>query len=175
MPQDDRTRARVLALQALCAFDAQGEKFDADLDFFLRDSVNHADLGWDTSPSNETVGRARSLARGTWAIRQRCDTLLRDNVAGWSVGRMQPVDRNILRLGLYELLECPDVPPAVVLNEAIELARSFGGSESWAFVNGILDDLRRTIEQAGRDDESEDPQVGGPVGPGGGEGNHGLV
>lgn len=172
MPQDERSQARVLALQALCAFDAQGEKFDVDLESFLRDSVNHVDLGWTQPPSNAIVIRARALARGTWAQRAQCDRLLRANVAGWSVERMQPVDRNILRLGLYELLECPDVPPAVVLNEAVELARAFGGGESWAFVNGILDDLRRHLEQAGA---AEPPGVSGSVGPGVGEDSDGSV
>ncbi len=88
---------------------------------------------------------ARQLARGAWEQRERADTLLRDTVPDWSVGRMQPVDRNILRIGLYELLECPETPFAVVINEAVELARQFGGADSPGFVNGVLDGLRKRL------------------------------
>lgn len=146
MPQDERSKARVLAVQALCLFDALGERFSDELDKFLGDPLSYADLGWKHRPRPKVISLARSLAAGAWEHRTRCDELLGQHVSGWSVGRMQPVDRSILRLGLYELLECPDTPAAVVINEAIELARSFGGADSPAFVNGVLDGVRRALD-----------------------------
>jgi len=145
MPYKDRTHARTLALQALCLYDALGDAFADQLDAFLEDAANHADLHWRHAPPPTTISFARELARGAWQHRTASDELLRVHVTGWSVPRMQPVDRNILRLGLYELLECPDRPHQVVINEAIELAHRFGGAESPAFVNGVLDGVRRKI------------------------------
>ncbi len=144
--RDQRTRARVLALQALCAFDAQGEAFAGHLGSFLHDTMNYADLGWRGRCEVDIVQLARKLAEGAWKRRPQSDALLQKHVADWSVERMQPVDRNILRLGLYELLDEPETPPAVVINEAVELANLFGGSESPGFVNGVLDALRKRIE-----------------------------
>ncbi len=151
MPLTKRSRARVLAMQALCVFDSVGESFADDLDAFLRDRANYADLGWKRPLNAKLLSFARTLALGAWRERERCDALLRENVAGWSLERMQPVDRNILRLGLYELLEHPQTPYQVVLNEAVELARNFGGSESAAFVNGVLDGIRRRLNMPGKD------------------------
>jgi len=145
MPQDERSKARVLAVQALCMFDALGERGGDELDKFLADPLTYADLGWKRRPRPKLISLARSLATGTWQHRARCDELLTEHVSGWSVDRMQPVDRSILRLGLYELLECPDTPAAVAINEAIELARAFGGADSPAFVNGVLDGVRRML------------------------------
>jgi transcription antitermination protein NusB len=142
---DERSQARVLALQALCLFDGLGAPFDADLETFLHDTINHRDLGWSRRPRPRAVSLAKALARGTWEHRDACDRLLRDHVAEWSVNRMPPVDRNILRLGLYELLECPDTPFPVVISQAVELAQRFGGSESPAFINGVLDGVRRAL------------------------------
>ena len=135
-----------MALQALCLFDALGPSFDEEVGAFLQDSVNYVDLGWHGRPRAKLVRLARGLVTGARANRERYDQLLRDAVPGWSLERMQPVDRNILRLGLYELLEVPDTPFQVVLNEAIELARLFGGTESSAFVNGVLDGVRRRLD-----------------------------
>ncbi len=141
----DRTQARTLALQALCLYDALGDSFDEQLDSFLHDTVNYADLGLRPSLASTVLPLARELARETWRFRARTDACLKEQVPDWAVSRMPPVDRNILRLGLYELLEQPQTPPPVVINEAVELARRFGGTDSPAFVNGVLDGLRRRL------------------------------
>jgi N utilization substance protein B len=78
------------------------------------------------------------------------DRQLAGAAENWRLPRMAAVDRNILRLGAYELLFTPDTPPSVILNEAIELARRYGSADSPAFVNGVLDRLR-----ASRDQKSE--------------------
>lgn len=159
MPVRERSQARVLALQALCLFDALGDSFIGQLDTFLTDTVNQADLGWKRPPGPKLLTFARQLTLEAWRHHGRADELLRAHVAGWSVERMQPVDRSILRLGLYELLECPETPPAVAINEAVELARRFGGHESPGFVNGVLDGLRRELDRrAGRSADNARPR-----------------
>jgi N utilization substance protein B len=150
----------VLALQALCTFELSGASFDEQLETFLRDPENLEDLGWDSPPPASVLGFARELARGAWDRRERADALIRASAARWSLERMQAVDRNILRLGAYELLETPETPPAVVIDEAIELAKLFGGADSPAFVNGVLDTLRRTLDLAAGSDEASSADDG---------------
>ena len=82
-----------------------------------------------------TAGRVREL-----------DDLIRNHAANWRMERMPAVDRNVLRLGVYELLHCRETPPAVVINEALEIARRFSGDESVQFINGLLDSIRKQIE-----------------------------
>lgn len=138
----------MLALQALCAFEAVGERFSEQLDDFLQDEHTLGDLGIERPPPEELVQFARELALGAWAQREALNEMLSRTAAHWSLSRMTPVDRNVLRLGLHELLEHPDTPPQVVINEAIELARQFGDANSPAFVNGVLDAIRRSVGEA---------------------------
>jgi N utilization substance protein B len=145
-----RSRARMLALQALCAFEAVGERFDEQLDEFLADEEILSDLEIRRPPPAEILDFARVLAKGTWSQRAALDALLSRTTAHWTVGRMTPVDRNILRLGLHELHAHPDTPPQVVINEAIELARRFGDTDSPGFVNGVLDAVRRSSNEGGQ-------------------------
>jgi N utilization substance protein B len=91
--------------------------------------------------------RAEALVRGTAGSLDRIDPLIAECSAHWRLERLNLVDRLILRLATYELLAgTPDASPAVVIDEAIELARTFSTEESAAFVNGVLDAIRRTIE-----------------------------
>lgn len=78
------------------------------------------------------------LVEGIIANRSRLDDLLAEHAEGWTLSRMPAVDRSLLRLGLYELLFVPDVPDAVVIDEAVELAKSLSTDESPKFVNGVL-------------------------------------
>ncbi|HWI39858.1 MAG TPA: transcription antitermination factor NusB, partial [Verrucomicrobiae bacterium] len=75
------------------------------------------------------------------------DRLIEEKSRNWSVSRMARVDLNILRVATYELLHRPDVPRNVTLNEAVEIAKTFGAEESPAFVNGILDELAKAIPE----------------------------
>jgi N utilization substance protein B len=81
---------------------------------------------------------AASLVRGVDEYRSRIDELLGSLAQGWPVDRMPPVDRNILRIGAYELLWADDIPDAVAISEAVLLARSLSTDESPGFVNGLL-------------------------------------
>jgi transcription antitermination factor NusB len=144
----------MLALQALCAFEAVGQKFGEQLDEFLHDEQALVDLDIDLPPPAELLSFARTLAQGAWAQKRQLDDKLSRTAQHWSLTRMTPVDRNILRLGLHELLEHPETPPQVVINEAIELARRFGDADSPAFVNGVLDAIRRA--DAGAADRTQE-------------------
>ena len=83
------------------------------------------------------------LFDGVLAQQEEIDAKLAAAAENWRVARMPTVDRNVLRLGAYELLHTPDTPAAVVVDEAIELARRYGSADSSAVVNGVLDRLRR--------------------------------
>ena len=84
---------------------------------------------------------ARNLVRGTLSHLQEIDDLIRSQAEHWRLERMPAVDRNILRLAIYEFLYELDVPKLVVIDEAIELAKKFGSENSGRFVNGLLDGL----------------------------------
>lgn len=89
----------------------------------------------------EAFEQARSLVEGTTRHRPEIDELIRSQADNWRLERMPVVDRNILRLAVYEMLHRPDVPKLVVLDEAIELAKRYGSDQSSRFVNGLLDGL----------------------------------
>jgi N utilization substance protein B len=89
------------------------------------------------------------LYDGTVAHLADIDARLAAAAENWRLPRMAAVDRNVLRLGAYELLHTPETPPEAALNEAIELARRYGSAESPAFVNGILDRLRQGVAAPG--------------------------
>jgi N utilization substance protein B len=89
-------------------------------------------------------GYARRLVEGTREKQEDIDALIEEQAENWRLERMPPVDRNILRLAVYELLHEPDVPRLVIVDEAIELAKRFGSENSGRFVNGLLDGLLRS-------------------------------
>ena len=92
--------------------------------------------------------------RGVWDRREEIDSLIGEAAEHWRVERMALVDRNILRLGAYELSAGSDIPFAVAINEAVELGKRFGAEDSGAFINGILDRIseivRKKISAGGR-------------------------
>lgn len=85
---------------------------------------------------------AAELIEGTLQHRDECDERLRAVTRNWNIKRMAAIDRNILRMALFELMHCPDIPPKVTINEAIELGKKYSTANSGAFVNGILDRVR---------------------------------
>ena len=123
-----RSRAREVALQVLFQDDLNPQHNPAEADAFL--------LGRLTSP--ELIEFARSLVSGVRRNRAELDELLGSKADNWSLDRMAATDRNVLRLGAYEILYS-DTPGRVAINEAVELAKRFGAAQSAPFVNGILD------------------------------------
>lgn len=87
----------------------------------------------------------RSLVRGTEEHQEKIDQLIEQYSKDWKLDRMAAVDRNLLRLAIYEILYMPDIPSAVSINEAVELAKIYGSDESAKFVNGILGNLVRQL------------------------------
>jgi N utilization substance protein B len=136
-----RTRAREVVLQAL---------YQLDLNPTAEASVQGL-IARRLSGDPQLIEFARLLLAGVLDRQTDLDRSLEEMAANWSVGRMAVTDRNILRLGAYELLHT-DTPGAAVINEAVELAKRFGNEQSGPFVNGILDQLLRQ-------------RTGGPSGP----------
>jgi N utilization substance protein B len=132
-----RTRARELALQFLFQMDFQDAAYREELDGFLEEHLAGR------PGAQEGASYARTLVDGVLAHRARIDALLDAAAANWELSRMAAVDRNALRIGCYELLYAADVPAKVAINEAIELGKRFSTEASGAFVNGILDRIRR--------------------------------
>jgi transcription antitermination protein NusB len=97
------------------------------------------------APDRERDAWAVELVRGTARELHRIDPLITQHATNWRIERMAVVDRVILRLGVYELLCTPDTPPAVVIDEAVELARTFSADQAVAFVNGVLDAVHRGL------------------------------
>lgn len=117
--------------------------------------VNHFDLGeylreaaGDPETKRRTVHEAfeyaKRILRGVSEHREAIDALIREQADNWRLERMPPVDRNILRIAVYELLHEPETPHLVVVDEAIEIAKKFGSEQSGRFVNGLLDGILRS-------------------------------
>jgi N utilization substance protein B len=138
-PSESRHRAREAAVQMLY----QWEVGRAPMDDVRRTFWTHAPEG---SPlSQELRDLAASLAAGTAEHVAELDPLIADAAEHWRIERMNVLDRLILRLAVYEFLHEPETPGKVVINEALELARSFSADDSVRFINGILDAIRRTL------------------------------
>jgi transcription antitermination factor NusB len=130
-----RTKARELALQFLYQLDLRGADAFEDLDAFL-------DRG---GTPDEVRDFARELVRGSHEHRAEIDAHIQRVAEHWDLSRMAVIDRNILRIAIYELAHRPDVPPKVAINEAIELGKKYSTKNSGAFINGILDRVRSEI------------------------------
>ena len=103
---------------------------------------------WRGRKSDEDVRDfAQALVRGVLRHRVALDQTVGASAEHWRVERMAVVDRNVLRLAVYELLFDDETPPPVVIDEAIEIAKRYGSAESGGFINGILDDIRLRLER----------------------------
>lgn len=97
--------------------------------------------------SDELREFATTLADGVAAAVERVDPMITEAAQHWRIERMNVMDRLILRLAVYEFLHWPDTHAKVIINEALELARSFSGDDAVRFINGILDGIRRKLER----------------------------
>jgi N utilization substance protein B len=135
-----RREGRELALQALYQLDVTDE--------------GDAALFWAHFPGPPDAQEfARELVDGVRENRERIDALIAESAEHWRISRLSRVDLNLLRLATFELLERPDIPSSVTINEAIEIARRFGSGDSAGFVNGVLDHVAGVLgvkEKAGR-------------------------
>lgn len=110
----------------------------------LRDDGASSSTAKDQSEVSEAFLYAQSLVEGTLSHKEEIDELIRKQAEHWRLERMPAVDRNILRLAVFEFLYETDVPKLVILDEAIELAKEFGTEQSGRFVNGVLDGILKT-------------------------------
>lgn len=140
-----RRRAREFALQALYQVDLSDTTATAALNHLWSGLVDGEGLDGGRPAESEEIEFAQRLALGVEAKRAEIDALLEEASSNWRIPRMPVVDRNILRLAAFELLECTDIPATVSINEAVELAKLYGTAESRAFVNGIVDRVGRTL------------------------------
>jgi N utilization substance protein B len=137
-----RHSGRQAALQMLFQIEVSGVAPDTAIDLFWRSFVDGVDP--------EGRGYADEVVRGVAGTQDELDRHITASSTHWRIERMTRVDRNLLRLGTWELAHRPDVPRAVILDEAVELAKLFGTDESSAFVNGVLN---RVAEDLGRGGE----------------------
>jgi transcription antitermination factor NusB len=134
-----RRKARELALQFLYQLDQSGDSEPGphEAEFWARHAVD-----------DDARRFASEMVHGTKANQPRIDATITECTEHWDLARMAVVDRNILRLAVYELMWGREVPPKVAINEAIEIAKKFGTQESSRFINGILDRVYRDLRPA---------------------------
>jgi N utilization substance protein B len=130
-----RSRCREWALQFLYQSEFSGPPEAAALERF-----------WEHFQEDEKPpGYFKELVEGVGSHREELDAMIVRYSEHWRLERMTVVDRNLLRLAIYELLYQPGIPPKVVINEAVEMAKRYGSEASGAFVNGILDQVRLSV------------------------------
>jgi N utilization substance protein B len=126
-----------MAMQALFSMD---ERCDFSEEMFGRFCANFA-------PKPDVRPYFLRLVQGVLRTRDDLDGLIERFSENWSLGRMSGVDRNLMRIAVFELLWCRDIPAKVSINEAVDIAKKFGTEESGAFINGIVDSIRAAIEK----------------------------
>ena len=129
-----RTLAREHALKILYQFDITKRPMDAVVESY-----------WNAEETKdqEVIAYSNVLARGVCGHIKDLDQKISDYATNWQIKRMAIIDRNVMRIGLYELQHTTDIPPKVAINEAVELAKKYGDLESSKFVNGILDKIHK--------------------------------
>ncbi len=136
-----RREGREAAVQFLFQHDLNPEALDELLPGF-----------WELRPATARVQSfAGELIRGVLEHREEIDAKIKAAASNYDLHRIAALDRNAMRVGLYEMLFCKDVPPVVAINEAIEIVKRFGSEESGRFVNGVLDRIRRELPRPARE------------------------
>jgi N utilization substance protein B len=136
MQVDKRTQARELAMQALHQLDVQGSELLGRL---------HEDFFNEFEQDEQVRKLAADWTKGAWENLGDCDELIAAATIGWDLARLTAVDKSVLRLAVYQLRFCPDIPPKAAINEAIELAKKYSTEKSGPFVNGVLDAVLRKL------------------------------
>ena len=131
-----RRKARELAMQALFYMDMRRDFSEETFDRFC---ANFA-------PKPDVRPFFLRLVRGVLRSQTELDALIERFSENWSLGRMSGVDRNVMRIAVYEMVCCRDIPAKVSINEAVDIGKKFGTEESGAFINGIVDSIRAAVE-----------------------------
>jgi N utilization substance protein B len=134
-----RRKSREIALQMLYQMEMTGHTPHMVVDLYFEltsgDEQRNPDLLEAVRPF------AEQLLNGVYAHRDELDKMIVAASENWRLERMSIIDRNVIRIALFEMLYCPEIPPKVSINEAIDLGKTFGSPDSGAFINGILDHL----------------------------------
>lgn len=154
----NRHLARTLALQVLYWWDFRN-KSKEDLMNILEYNLQ------EFAPDFDDSGFTKTLVKGVVSNLQEINDLIVKYAPEWPLDKITPVDRNVLRIGIFELLHSPEIPPKVAINESIELAKSFGGDSSGKFINGVLGTLFKEMQEKGMIAAAEE-SVSGAITPG---------
>jgi len=130
----DRRQARRLALQALFSFDMDKSDSDQSLTAFCANNEDKLTQG--VKPF------FLDLVKGVMENSSQIDALLNKYSKNWKISRMPVVDRNIMRIAIFEFLKHSDIPPSVTINEAVEIGKEYGTRDSGSFINGVLDRIK---------------------------------
>ena len=134
-----RRQARELAMQALFYMDIRKDASEETLEYFCGCFC----------PSKKSRPFFRKLVNGVLETKGQIDSLVERYSQNWNISRMSCVDRNVMRIAVYEMLYCDDIPPKVSINEAVDIGKKFGTQESGAFINGIMDSIREALVKEG--------------------------
>lgn len=145
-----RREGREAAVQYLYQLDLNGDKEPGDPAIFWG---LHSGPG-KAAVTAKTRNFTEQLVQGVTGHRDEIDERIRKYTANYELNRLAAVDRNILRLAIYEMLYSPDIAPVVIINEAIEIAKKFGTDKSGGFVNGILDRIKQELGRPAREPAS---------------------
>ena len=138
----NRHLLRTIAMQSLYEWDFHGQKKDM-LPEILKHNISEFASG------EEDLEFVKKTVSGVIENMKDIDQLITEVAPDWPINQITLVDRNILRIGVFELVYSPEIPPKVAINEAIELAKTFGGKSSGKFVNGVLGSIFRQLEESG--------------------------
>ena len=143
-----RRQARELAMQALFYMDMRKDASEEMVELFCGCFC----------PSKKSRPFFIKLVNGVLGTKGQIDALVERFSQNWEISRMSCVDRNVMRIAVYELLYCDDIPPKVSINEAVDIGKKFGTQESGAFINGIMDSIRGALEKEGTLKKVDIPQ-----------------
>jgi transcription antitermination protein NusB len=147
----NRHLGRIIALQTLYEEEFRRDASDSDFDLeevLTRNIGRYAEMVDD-------IDFIRELVMGVLARTEELDAVLQPIAPEWPIDQIARMDRLVLRIGLYELLYAKDVPPKVVINEAVELAKAFGGENSSKFINGVLGTVLRKQTDTPKEEKAE--------------------
>ncbi len=147
----NRRRSREIAMQALFDMDMS---LDISPERFERFCQNF-------NPPERQLSFARTLVEGVMQYRDKIDALIEGYSSNWKMSRIACVDRNVMRIAVFEMLYCEEIPAKVAINEAIDIGKRYGTDDSGAFINGILDSInlamQKEIEEA--QPQSDEPPL----------------
>ncbi|WP_274365339.1 transcription antitermination factor NusB [Paenibacillus thermotolerans] len=141
-----RRSARAIAVQCLYIMEMNRVSADAALRTAMEEALNDNESGMDMTGSDELLAYVKRLMNELVGKKEQIDQIVSKYLQGWQVDRLSKVDREVLRLAVFEMVYSDDIPPKVAVNEAIELAKHFGTEESGKFVNGVLGKMIKELD-----------------------------